>query len=256
MTTDTIKAIQKQIVAKIEAGEDVSELTRQLARVRAEIAAQVEVQELRKIAEQRQALRDRAEAVKVKAKKQGEAIDRFLTSRDNILPQLLALIEPVKELAKMGMASWERDPGECYLYNDSGPFQGDMRGIPIQLLPQDFKCPTLEMTAPGERSFGKASEALRYFEACIGILANFRKGYMTAYSQPTDDSLLLDNEPETSEVELNCRVCNHEKVAEINKALQNSRSLRDIETEFNVSRSTLSRHKNNCLNLGAVRLHE
>jgi len=32
--------------------------------------------------------------------------------------------------------------------------------------------------------------------------------------------------------------------------------LRDIEAEFGVSKATLSRHKNNCLNLGAVRLHE
>jgi len=54
-------------------------------------------------------------------------------------------------------------------------------------------------------------------------------------------------ESETTEVESSCRVCQHRERGAIDKALQEGRSLRDIETEFNVSRSTLSRHKRNCL---------
>ncbi|GAI78909.1 unnamed protein product [marine sediment metagenome] len=63
-------------------------------------------------------------------------------------------------------------------------------------------------------------------------------------------------EGETTEVESSCRVCQHRERGAIDKALQEGRSLRDIETEFNVSRSTLSRHKNHCLNLRAIRLVE
>ena len=75
--------------------------------------------------------------------------------------------------------------------------------------------------------------------------------------------MAVDNEPEnepegetTSEVELSCRVCQHPEREAIDKALREGRSLRDIETEFNVPRSTLSRHKNRCLNLGAIRVVE
>jgi len=254
MSTDTIKQIQKQIVVKLEAGEDVSQLTRQLAEERAKIAAQAEVLELKKIADARQALRDKAEAVKIKVQKQGEAIDNFLGKRDDVVKQLQPMLEPLKELARMGRATWEGDGGECYLYNDAGQFLGAVRDIPKELLPADFKCPTLEMALPGERSFGKAKEALLYFQSCLGILSNFQKGYMTPDSKPGDDSLLLDNEPETTEV--NCLVCGHPEVEAINKRLKEGKSLRDLEAEYNVSRSTLSRHKNRCLNLGAVRVTE
>ncbi|MEW6143360.1 MAG: hypothetical protein AB1597_09470 [Chloroflexota bacterium] len=247
-----IKAIQKRIVNALEAGEDVSKLRNELARVRAEIAAEAEVTELKKIAGQRQALRDKAEAVKARVQKQGEAIDGFLKARDNVVAQLQPMLEPLRELARMGKATWEGDGGECYLYNDPGHFQGAVWGIPKELLPADFKCPTLVMAEPGERSHGKATEALAYFQWCIGILSSFQKGSMTSHSKPSDDSLLLDNEPETTEA--NCLVCQHEKVAEINEALKSGRPLRELETEYNVSRSTLSRHKNRCLNPGAIRM--
>ena len=97
----------------------------------------------------------------------------------------------------------------------------------------------------------KESEALKYLQYSIGILADFRKGFMSSHSKPTDDSLLLDNETEPPAV--NCLVCNHEKLEDINRALQDGRPLRELETEFDISRSTLSRHKNSCLNLGGVR---
>ena len=63
-------------------------------------------------------------------------------------------------------------------------------------------------------------------------------------------------EGETIEVESSCLVCREREREAIDKALQEGRSLRDIETEFNVPRSTLSRHKRNCLNLGTVRMHD
>lgn len=252
MAKDTIKAIQKQIVVKLEAGEDVSELTRRLAQERAKIAAQAEVEELKKIVDERQALRDRAEAVKVKVQKQSQAIDAFLSLRDKLVSQLQPLLEPMKDLAKMATPSWARDPGECYIFNDLGQFAGAVRQVPEGYLPSEFGCPFLKMKGDQVDARDKASEAYTYFMSALGILANFEKGISIIPLKQVDELVAIDNE--TTEIELNCRVCNHEKVAEINKALQNGRSLRDIETEFNVSRSTLSRHKNNCLNLGTIRI--
>lgn len=252
-----IKAIQKRIVANLEAGEDVSSLSRQLAQVRAEIAAGAEVEELQKIADARQALKSKAEAIVKKAQAQGDAIDTFLKARDKFLAQLKPLLEPMRELAQLTSPSWEDHPGECYVYPNAGPFQADVVGIPREILPTDFACPTLEMTEPGERSLGKMKQAAAYFDYCLSILVSHRKGAMTAYPRPTDASLLLDkDEPETFEIELTCRVCSHEKAEAINKALQDGRPLRELETEYNVSRSTLSRHKNRCLNLGAIRIAE
>ena len=58
--------------------------------------AEAEVQELKKIADARQQLRDKAEAVKVR--KQGEAIDTFLAERDNTTTELAPVLERVKAL--------------------------------------------------------------------------------------------------------------------------------------------------------------
>lgn len=239
----------------METGRDPAPIQKELADLRAMIAAEEELAELQKIANERQALRDNAEAVKSKVQKQGEAIDAFLEARDAMLPRLQELQEPLEELAQLANPSWESNPGQCYLFNDAGYFSASVIDIPKELLPKDFSCPTLEMTLPGERSFGKAREALQYFQYCIGILSNFKKGSMNIHARPTDDSLLLDiGDNETSEIELNCRVCNHEKVKEINEALKVGRPLRELETQYSVSRSTLSRHKNNCLNAGAIRV--
>jgi hypothetical protein len=160
----------------------------------------------------------------------------------------------VKELAKLQAPSWEREPGECYLFNDVGQFAGEVREIPKGYLPADFGCPFLEMRDGTQKADGKAVDAYKYLLWAHGILASFQKGIHTPSLKPVEGLMAIDNEPEIFEIELNCRVCNHEKVKEINKALQDGRPLRDLETEFNVSRSTLSRHKNKCLNLGVVRI--
>jgi len=247
-----IKAIQKRIVNALEAREDVSQLRNELARVRAEIAADAEIAELKKITVRRQSLKDKAAKVIATVADQDAAITTFLKARDALLTKLQELQEPLKELAQMGNTSWEANPGKCYLYNDVGAFSAAVIDIPKELLPADFSCHTLEMIQGSERSFGKARQAWQYFEYCIGILSSFKKGSMSVHARSTDDSLLLDNEPETTEA--NCLVCQHERVAEINEALKSGRPLRELETEFGISRSTLSRHKNRCLNLGAIRI--
>jgi hypothetical protein len=250
----TITELQKKVVKALETGQDPAPILKELADVRASIAMEAEKEELQKIADTRQALRDKAETVKGKVRKQGEAVDAFLKARDNLVSQLQPFLEPARELARMGRATWEGNPGECYLYNDVRQFQASISDVPKELLPEDFKCPILEMTAPGERSFGKAGEALRYLEACIGILANLRKGFMTAWLKPTDEGLLLDNEPETTEPETetgSCIVCSSPEVETINNLLRQGKPLRDIEAGFAVSRSSLSRHKNH---LGVMRV--
>jgi len=236
-----IKAIQKRIVDALEKGEDVSKLRNELARVRAEIAAEAEVQELQKIAAERHKLRDKAEAVKVKVQTQGDAIDIFLKARDAMLPKLQELQEPLKELADMANPSWEANPGKCYLFNDVGVFSASVIDIPKELLPKDFSCPSLEMIQPGEQSFGKARQAFQYFQYCIGILSSFKKGSMSVHARPTDDGLLLDTETETTEV--NCLVCQHPEREAIDKALTEGVSLRDIASQYGISKSTVDRHK-------------
>jgi uncharacterized protein YerC len=247
-----VKRLQKEVVKALETGKDPAPLLKELADVRAAIAMEAEKAELQKIVVARKALKDKAETVKVRVQKQGEAIDAFLKARDNVVNQLQPMLEPLKELAKMGRATWEDDGGECYLYNDAAQFQGAVRGIPKELLPADFNCPALVMAEGSQRSHGKVTEALAYFQWCIGILSNFQKGYMTPHSQTADDSLLLDNETETTEA--NCLVCGHPEVEAINKSLKEGKSLRDLEAEYKISRSTLSRHKNRCLNLDAIRM--
>jgi hypothetical protein len=297
MTTDTIKAIQKQIVAKLEAGEDVSQLTRQLAEERAKIAAQAEVEELKKIANERQKLRDEAAKVQERVKLQGENIDKFLKLRDTLVSQLQPLIEPMKELAKM--QSMNKDgPGECYAgFFDIGQFSAEVNKIPAGYLPADFGCPFLEMADGKQDARDKAGEACAYLAWAYGILVNFQKGISTLPLRSVDGLMALDNEPEieggscivcehperetigaaetsgtepkpvetetlesepveTVGSETICKVCTHPERETIDNLLRQGKPLRDLESEFGVSRSTLSRHKNRCLNLGAIRIHE
>jgi hypothetical protein len=247
-----IKQIQKQIVQALETGQDVKQLRDKLARVRAEIVALVEDEELKKIADQRQALKDKAKAVKVKVQKQGEAIDRFLSLRDALVSQLQPLIEPMRELARMAAAAWERDPGECYIFNDLGQFVGEVNQVRAGYLPPEFGCPFLEMKGGLVDARGKASEAYSYFMSALGILAGLQKGISTFPLRPAEGLMSIDDEPE-SEVG-SCIVCSSPEVEAINNLLRQGKSLRDIEAEFGISRSSLSRHKNNCLNLGAIRV--
>lgn len=255
MATDTIKTIQKQIVAKLEVGEDVSELTLQLAKERAKIAAQAEVEELKKIAGQRQALRDRAEAVKAKVQQQGEAIDRLLEQRDILVSQLQLLIEPMRQLAQMAAPAWERDSiGECYLYNDIEVFSGEMRRIPASYLPTGFGVSFLQLGKGEVDARGKVAEAYGYLMVAYGTLAALGKTTLTVSQVPASELMALDLDGD--EPEKTCLVCDHLEREAIDQALKEGRSLRDIEREYGPSRSSISRHKNSCLNLGAIRLTE
>jgi len=240
MATDTIKAIQKQIIVKLEAGEDVSELTRRLAQEKAKIAAQVDIDQLSKIADARQALRDKAEVVKAKVQKQGKAIDAFLEARDILVKQLHPLLEPTRELAQMGAAAWEREPGVCYSgFGDIGQFAAAIRNIPQAYLPAAFGCPFLEMAGGEAEAYGKPREAYSYLVATYGILTNLQKGISSLPAGPDgefDGELKAESGPA-------CIVCQHPELEAIDKALQNGRSLRDIEAEFGISKSSLSRHK-------------
>ena len=251
----TVKELQKKLVRAIEVKQDPAPILSELAKLRAADAMEADREEAQKIAKVRKTLRDRAEVIKATIAKQAAAVDEFLAYRDKLLSQLQELIEPMRELARMGRASWEDTdgkPGECYLYNDPGSFQSAVRGIPREILSSALKCPTLQMAIPSEDSFGKSTAALFYLESCAGILANFQKGFMVPIAALTDDSLLLDDEPETG----SCIVCQHESREAIDKALKEGNRLRDMEAEFGVSRSSLSRHKNRCLNLGAIRVEK
>ena len=267
----TITELQKRIVKALETGQDPAPIQKELAEVRAKIAAAVELEELQKIANERQKLRDKAEAVKGKVQKQSDAIDRFLELRDTLVKQLQPLIEPVKELAKLQAPSWEREPGECYLFNDVGQFAGAVQGIPEGYLPADFSCFFLEMRDGTQKADGKAVEAYNYLQWCVGILSNLQKGIRTPSLKPVEGLMAIDNEPETSGIapkpvetvetetlenepiepvepvggEQICRVCLHPEVDIINNLLRQGKSLRDLESEFGISRSTLSRHHKN-----------
>lgn len=253
MAIDTIKEIKKQIVAKIEKGEDVSELSHQLAEERAKIIAHAEIEELQKVADARQALKEDAEKVKTKIRKQEAAIDKFLSLRDDLARQLQPLIEPMRELAKM--QSMHRDGwGECYSsYIEIGGFTRDVARFPGGYLPVELGCPFVTMKGGKDDVHGKAQEAFNYLSFACGIISNFEKTIVQPPNRkPAEGLMAIDNEPETG----GCLVCTHSEIGAINKQLKEGKSLRHLEAEFKVSRSTLSRHKRLCLNLGAIKIME
>lgn len=92
---------------------------------------------------------------------------------------------------------------------------------------------------------GKAAEAYSYFMSALGILTHFTKGNSQVPLSPAEGLMAIENEPETEAG--TCIVCSHSEIETINKLLKDGKSLRAIEDEFGVSRSSLSRHKNNCM---------
>ncbi len=249
-----LKRVNRQIVRKMEAGEDYSGLRQRRDNIRTEITGLIEDKELRKKAEANNAMQARAEAIKERVQKQDEAIDQLLALRDQVVAKLEPLVEPMKELARLGSLS-RSGPGAVWeQFHDSYSFGAQVAGIRPPYLPEGFSCPILEIAPGTVAAYDKTAEAFQYFQWALGILSNLKKGVMFAHLKPADEDLDGLEDPENMEIELHCRVCNHEKAAEINKALKDGRALRDVETEFNVSKSTLHRHKNRCLNLGAVRI--
>jgi hypothetical protein len=236
----TITELQKRVVKALESGQDPAPILKELAELRASIAMEAEKAELQKITDQRQQLRDKAEAIKGKVQKQGEAISRFLELRDSLVSQLQPLIEPMKELAKM--QTMQRDgPGECYAgYSALPQFAGDVRGIPIDYLDKNFGCPFLTMKGGKVDARNKAGEACNYLVWAVGILSNFESRVSPLPLKPAEGLMAIEPESETG----SCIVCSHEKVEAINNLLRQSKPLRDIEAKFAVSRSSLSRHKN------------
>lgn len=247
MTTDTIKAIQKQIVVKLEAGEDISELTRQLTQERAKIASQAEIEQLKKITDERRQLRDKADVIRGKVQKQDAAINSFLKARDGIIKALTPILEQAKKLPELQAKCYEqyRGPGDLVW----------IKKVPKGYLPKGLAVPMLDTEDGVTDSYDRAAQAVWYIGAGLGSLQGLKREDRPIPEKPAGefDGALGSG---TSEIELNCLVCNHEKTAEINKALQDGRPLRDIEAEYQVSRSTLSRHRNRCLNLGAIRIRE
>jgi len=235
-----IAQIRQKIVEAQERGECTSALEKQLRQARLEEATKAEVAELQKIASQRLEWQKQADKVQEKVKKQGELITHFLELRD-------AITGPLKDLIDQAWASGLiKAQNECYeQYHDVFQFGATVRGIPKNgYLPEGFCCPQLIMANGKDYSQDKAAEALYYMQAAYGFLMNLTKGEMTVFQQEVDDGVGHDTENEGDEGQSqSCKVCAHAEVEAINKLLRQGRHLRDIESEFDVSRSSLSRHK-------------
>jgi len=191
--------LQKKIIEALEAHKDTAALVQELKELRADIAAKNELKELQKVADDRKELKDKAAKVIKKVDKQSKAIDAFLKARDELLKNLEPLLEPMKELAKMQAAAYERIPGECYLFNDFIQFAEHVRGIPSDYLPDNFGCNFLSLKGGQVDAMGKAAEAQQYFLAAYGILAAFEKGLSKLPLREAEGLMAIEKKKGTSE---------------------------------------------------------
>jgi len=236
----TITELQKKVVKALETGQDPAPILKELADLRAAIAMEAEKAELQKIADERQALRDKAEVVKGKIQKQGEAIDIFLKARDTVTTELAPIVERAKELPKL--------QSECYAeYHDPGILVWTAK-LPEGYLPKDLSVPMLEGKDGIMDCHDRAAQAVWYISAGLGLLQSLKREDRPFPERPASEFEAI--EPETG----SCIVCSHPEVEAINNLLRQGKPLRDIEAGFDISRSSLSRHKNNCLNLGAIKV--
>jgi hypothetical protein len=170
-----LQKLQKKIIEALEEGKDTAALQKELRELKANIEANREIEELKKVADQRLLLKDKAAKILKTVSKQSKAISEFLEKRDLLIEKIKPLIEPFKELVKLQAASFEREPGSCYLINDIGQFNAMIKDIPADYLPKGFGCEFLTMEGGKVEATGKANEAYFYFLAAYGILTAFSK---------------------------------------------------------------------------------
>lgn len=236
MTTElaSIRELQKRIVRALETGQDPAPILKELADLRASIAMEAEKAELQKIVNERQALRDKAEAVKVKVQKQGEAIDTFLKARDSITEALIPILQRAMELPGL--------QNECYSqYHAPGEMSFLMK-LPEGYLPKGLAIPMLEGADRVSDAYDRAAQAVWYIGAGCGLLQSLIR---------TDRSLLERAATEFEAIEPDadpypgppCKVCQDPEREAIDKAIKEGVSLRDIASQYGISKSTVDRHK-------------
>jgi hypothetical protein len=239
---EEIKRLKNEAVKATELGKDVAPIYKRIAELRDEIAIEVEQAETQRIVDARKVLRDKAEQIKAKIQNQGEAIDTFLKARDSITEALLPILDKAKELPGL--------QDKCFAEFHDAMQAGSITRMAGGFLPADLTIPMLQLGKGDQDVYDVSKRILMYLSFAYGLLANLQKVESKPMQPPIDPE--LDFSDETTET--NCIVCAHESVKAINKDLKGNRSLRDMEAQFKVSRSSLSRHRTRCLKLGPIRV--
>ena len=226
-----ISDLRKRIVAALIKGEPVDGLERQLRQAKVDELEKTEMVELKRIAEQRLGWEKKVVEIKGRIGKQSEAVKRYLVARDAILAPIEAMIAQVKALAAM------EQEATAYRACD---FSEDTRALPLQF-GADLRDPTL-----GHRhwtGFDTTAQAAKYLEDAHDLLSGmYTFDYSPSSSEPLKDDLASSDVHDAVEFR-ECNVCQHKDRTAIDLALQANQSLRDIESQFGVSKSSLHRHK-------------
>lgn len=185
-------ALQKKIIDALEAGKDTSALQKELRELKMEIIEKKELEDLKVIADEKKDIENKATEIIKKVAKQSNAIDDFLKKRDSLTAQIKPLIKEFQELAKLSAASWEKEPGQCYIFNDIGMFAAAVRDIKSDYLPADFGCAFLRMQGGRVDAMGKTEEALQYFVNAFSIIDAMEKGEINIPLQKAEGLLSLE----------------------------------------------------------------
>ncbi|MFA5064955.1 MAG: helix-turn-helix domain-containing protein [Dehalococcoidia bacterium] len=227
-----IKELQKKIVTSLEKGTDPAPLLKELSDLRAKIASNAELAVVKKIADERQRLRDSASQVQEKVKLQSEAIDTFLKLRDSITTSLKELLEQALPLIKL--------QSDCYIqYHNVGKLAW-MAKLPNGYLPEDLTVPFLTMGGAPMDPYDASAQAFFYLRSGHGLLVALKREERPIPKRLAGEFEAIDNDPYPDPP---CSVCQHPEKEAIDKAIKEGVSLRDIADKYGPSKSTLSRHK-------------
>lgn len=157
-----IETLRQRIVEAFEAGEDTTELERELIEARAAEQAKSELCQLAELATKRKIIKGKAEKAKANAQSQGEAIGRFLAERDIVVKGLDPILEKVKGLIAL--------QDECFSkFHNSAVITVALKEL-TGFLPGDFTIPLLEMSGGQADAHHAAVQALWYLTSGLGIL--------------------------------------------------------------------------------------
>jgi hypothetical protein len=248
-TLETVKQQIEQVRKLIvEAGAgDTTRLEATLRKLRQEEEDLRKAQEfdadmadLKRQAETRLAWQAQVRDIQVRTKRQGEAIESFLPLRDSVTALIKQVAQKVQELTGAQELCFKEFP-------DSAAFRKAIVAIPPEYLSAGLVCPILVSNHAGwEARLSELPIAsdLESWGDHMNTIVNVPDIIPALPPAPAD---LVDVDLEEGDLagpgSKSCCVCDHPLRADIEKAMAEGRTLRDIEAEFkDVSKSSLSRH--------------
>jgi hypothetical protein len=181
----SIKDIRSAIVERIRTGESTADLEAELIQEKAKIAVADEVAELRKVADQRQEMQRRADALQARVAVHESNIDAYLRAVSSVALPLKEVVQKADGLVELERSVFGSGEG----YHDQRQFQSAVNDIPRGYLPENFSCSFLEMEGGQLPAENQGVRAVALLRQAYALLAGLKKQPVSFPQREHDEGL-------------------------------------------------------------------